>query len=117
MDITGIIQSVLPEQTGEGKNGTWKKQNIIIQTEGQYPKNVCITLWGDKAEKSLLQEGTSVRVHFDLESREFKGNWYTDVKAWKVEPATAKSPGASSAAGCEYNSESEVLQDDGLPPF
>lgn len=89
MDITGTIQSVLPEQTGEGKNGTWKKRNIIIQTEGQYPKSVCISLWGDKADKSLLQEGASVRVHFDLESREFKGNWYTDVKGWKVDPVNS----------------------------
>lgn len=116
MDITGTIRSVLPEQTGEGKNGIWKRQNIIIQTDGQYPKSVCISLWGDKVDKSLLQEGASVRVHFDLESREFKGNWYTDVKGWKVEPATAKLPATSSSASYEYNSESDLHEDD-LPPF
>ena len=29
-------------------------------------------------------EGENVEVSVDLESREYNGRWYTDVKAWKV---------------------------------
>ena len=24
-------------------------------------------------------------AHIDIQSREYNGNWYTDVKAWKIE--------------------------------
>lgn len=75
----------LPEQSGNGKNGVWKKQDIIVETDGQYPKKVCISLWGDKFDKSLLQPGSRLAISFDIESREFNGKWYTDVKAWKIE--------------------------------
>jgi len=106
----------MPEQTGEGKNGTWKKQNIIVDTDGQYPKSVCITFWGDRADRSLFREGASVRVHFDLESREFKGSWYTDVKGWKVESAHGGGVMASPPAESEDDSGSGIPEVD-LPPF
>lgn len=85
MEITGRIIQLLPLQTGQGKNGVWKKQDFVIETDGQYPKKVCISAWGDKISENVLVEGKEVTVSFDIESREFNGRWYTDVKAWKVE--------------------------------
>jgi hypothetical protein len=87
MQISGKLVQLLPVQTGQGKNGTWKKQEIILETEGQYPKKVCIAIWGDKADEKILQVGNSLKIDFDVESREYNGKWYTDVKAWKVELA------------------------------
>ena len=40
--------------------------------------------WGDKIGEFNLQQGENVEVSVDLESREYNGRWYTDVKAWKV---------------------------------
>ena len=34
-----------------------------------------------------INEGESLRVSVDIESREFKEKWYTEVRAWKIEPA------------------------------
>lgn len=85
MEITGRIIQLLPLQTGQGKNGVWKKQDFVIETDGQYPKKVCISAWGDKVSDSVLVVGKEVNVFFDIESREFNGRWYTDVRAWKVE--------------------------------
>jgi hypothetical protein len=34
-----------------------------------------------------LQPGSLLKIDFDVESREFNGRWYTDVKAWKIEVA------------------------------
>jgi Protein of unknown function (DUF3127). len=84
MDISGKILQLLPVQTGQGRNGTWKKQEFILETGDTYPKKVCIAVWGDKVDMSSLQPGDMVDVSFDVESREFNGRWYTDVKAWKV---------------------------------
>lgn len=93
MELTATLVQLLPLQKGVGKNGEWKKQDIIVQTEGQYPKKVCISIWGDKINERVLQVGSQLNISFDVESREFNGRWYTDVKAWKVEPVAAGSGG------------------------
>ena len=87
MQITARLFQVLPLQSGMGKNGEWKKQEVIVETDGQYPKKICISIWGDKINESQLQIGNMLTIDFDIESREYNGRWYTDVKAWKVEMA------------------------------
>ncbi|MBI5371966.1 MAG: DUF3127 domain-containing protein [Sphingobacteriales bacterium] len=87
MQLTAKLIQLLPLQTGNGKNGQWKKQDIIVETGGQYPKKVCVSIWGDKINESLLKTGTLLNISFDVESREYNGRWYTDIKAWKLEPA------------------------------
>jgi hypothetical protein len=94
MDITGKIIQFLQVQTGQGKNGTWKKQEFILETGDTYPKKVCIAVWGDKIDMGSFKAGDMVDVSFDVESREFNGRWYTDVKAWKM---VSKKGGAGGA--------------------
>jgi hypothetical protein len=84
MDISGKIVQFLQAQTGQGKNGPWKKQEFIIETGDTYPKKICIAVWGDKIDLASFKPGDTVDVSFDVESREYNGRWYTDVKAWKV---------------------------------
>lgn len=91
MQLTAKLIQVLPLQSGTGKNGEWRKQDIIVETEGQYPKKVCISMWGDKINESVLQINNLLDISFDVESREYNGRWYTDVRAWKVELAMANS--------------------------
>lgn len=94
MQLTAKLVQVLPLQSGSGRNGEWRKQEVILETDGQYPRKICIAIWGDKINNSQLQTGNMLTVDFDIESREFNGKWYTDVKAWRVEIA-----GANSMAG------------------
>jgi hypothetical protein len=94
MDISGKIIQFLQVQSGQGKNGTWKKQEFILETGDNYPKKVCIAVWGDKIDMGSFKTGDLVDVSFDVESREYNGRWYTDVKAWKMVP---KNGGGSSA--------------------
>jgi hypothetical protein len=86
MQLTAKLVQLLPLQTGTGKNGEWKKQDIIVETEGQYPKKICISVWGDKINAGQLVIGNKLKIDFDIESREYNSRWYTDVKAWKIEP-------------------------------
>lgn len=85
MQITAKLIELLPLQTGTGKNGEWKKQEIIVDTEGQHPKKVCVSVWGDKINMSQLQIGNKLKIDFDVESREYNGKWYTDIKAWRID--------------------------------
>jgi hypothetical protein len=85
MDFTGTVVQINPEAGGVGKSGAaWRKQEIIIEIPGQYPKRVCVTVWGDKIDKFALRQGEQVNVSFDLESREYNGRWYTEVKVYNV---------------------------------
>lgn len=86
MEIKGKIIQTLPEQSGQSKSGsTWRKQDFILETQVEHPKKVCFSVWGEKIDQYKMQGGDIVTVHFDIESREFNGRWYTDIKAWKVD--------------------------------
>lgn len=84
MELTGVVNSILPEQSGQGKKGTWRKQDFVLEVQGTYPKKVCISMWGDKIDQWKIKEGEEVTASIDVESREYNGRWYTEVKAWKV---------------------------------
>ena len=85
MNIKLKITHILPKKSGEGRNGTWQKQEFVGETDGQYPKQMKFDLWGDRTNHLLGKKvGQEVEVHFDAESREWEGKWYTDLRAWKV---------------------------------
>ncbi len=86
MDLSGKIISQLPEVSGNSKSGNaWRKQEYILETGGQYPKKVCISIWGDKIDQFGLKVGEQVNLGIEVESREYNGRWYTEVKAYKVD--------------------------------
>lgn len=89
MQLIGKLVQVLPIQTGTGRNGEWKKQDIIVETDGQYPKKVCVSIWGDRINEQHLVAGNNLKLEFDVESKEFSGRWYTELKAWRIELADA----------------------------
>lgn len=114
MEISGKIIQVLQEQGGTGRNGAWRKQDYILETAGQYPKKVCMTVWGDKIDQFSLKEGQDVTAGIEVESREYNGKWYTDVKAWKVDKQGAgQSPSHNNAP--EVTTFNEESGDDVLP--
>lgn len=108
MELEGKIIQINPLQSGEGRNGTWKKQEFIVETKSQFPKKVCVTVWGDKIDQFGLNENEDVTLSIELESREYNSRWYTDVRAWKVERS----------AGAEYDiHEPEILPPSNEPPL
>jgi hypothetical protein len=133
MEISGKVIKILPLQSGEGKNGRWQKQEFIIEIPGQFPKKLCLSLWGDKVTQNPLTEGQQVSVSFDLESKEFNNRWYTDAKVWKVtsqqnmSAATPPPPGTKNDDAFSSLSDNDIpgndnflskdLTDDGDSPF
>lgn len=101
MEITGKLIQKLPVQSGVSSTGNnWSKAEFVIETIEQYPRKVCANLWGERAKAlDQFQLGSLITVSFDLESREYNGRWYTDVKAWKVEAATPAAAAGAPAPG------------------
>ncbi|MBP2690489.1 MAG: DUF3127 domain-containing protein [Muribaculaceae bacterium] len=96
MEITGKIILALPEQSGVSKAGnSWKKKEYVLETQETYPKKVHFDLFGDKADKYPLSVGQTVRLSFDIESREYNGRWFTSIRGWQAEPVDAAAPTAA----------------------
>ena len=123
MELEGRIARKLNVQTGTSARGAWAKQEFIFEyQEGNYPSQVCMNVWGDDKVKELdkYQVGDKVKISFNLSSREYNGRWYTDVRAWRIEPAgqtpqdvppvTQDDPYAASAGAY-----SAPLEEDDLP--
>ena len=83
MEISGKVIAILPLATGEGKNGTWRSQDFVIETLDQYPKKVCLNCFGDKINL-MPNIGDEINAGFDIESREYNGRWFTSCKVWQL---------------------------------
>lgn len=108
MQLTVKLTQLLPIQTGTGKNGEWKKQDMIVETEGQYPKKICASIWGDKINENQLEIGNELKIDFDIESRDYNGRWYTDIKAWKIEVINTLNPAATNTTNEVFDKEEDL---------
>jgi hypothetical protein len=87
LELVGKLIKVLPEVTGQGKNGPWNKQEFVIETlDSQYPKKVCMTAWGEKTnDLKQFADGDTLKATFSAESREYNDRWYTELRAFRIE--------------------------------
>ena len=91
LSIKGRINQILKAENGVSKAGKeWSKQEFVIETEEQFPRKVCFTLFGDKTNLiDGLSAGEEVEVAFNLESREYNGKWFHNINAWKIDKVSA----------------------------
>lgn len=87
MELTGKIIAVLPERGGISKAGNeWKIQEYVLETMEQYPRKMMFNVFGaDRISQFNIQLGETLTVSFDIDSREYNGRWYNDIRAWKVD--------------------------------
>jgi hypothetical protein len=115
LEIKGKIIEILPEKSGQSANGEWRKQEYILETDTSYPKKICFMAWGDKIGEFNLQQGENVEVSVDLESREYNGRWYTDVKAWKVSKDGMGANNEPTYGNQDSNENKVSLEEDDIP--
>ena len=99
MEIIGKVVAVLELQSGTSKKGSeWKKRDFVIETlDEKFPKKVCFTLFGDRADACPAIDSV-VNVAFDIDAHEYNGKWFNSVNAWKVEPAQSQQNAAPQQA-------------------
>lgn len=121
MELKGKIIKELPLVEGQGKKGSWAKQDYVLQTEGQYPKSICFSVWGDNIDKLNISLGDEVTVSIELESREYNSKYYTEVRAWKAEhhkfagPAKTQASGAKQSQAVGNSGPKDDTDDNSLP--
>ncbi len=93
MEFEGVVYRKLPEVSGTSARGTWKKQDVVFEIPSEFSRKICVTFFGDRAEDAAaLHEGDAATVSVNVESREYNGKWYTDVRAWKIVRKSAADP-------------------------
>ena len=96
MEITGKVVRLGALTEGTSARGPWRKQDLIIETEEQFPKTVCLTCWSNQIDEiQKFAPGQAIKAQIDLSSREFNGKWYTDVRVWRFDPVGATAPAAA----------------------
>jgi hypothetical protein len=88
LEIEGKVLLILPEQSGTSAAGkTWVKQELVIETEDQYPKKVCVTGMGEKIVPVIksLTVGQKVTVHINVESKEYQDRWFSNINVWRID--------------------------------
>ena len=87
MELIGKLFKKLPEITGESARGLWVKMDFVIETQDQFPKQICFSLWGEDkvAVVRNMQLGAEMKVYFSPESKEYKERWYTELKCFKID--------------------------------
>lgn len=99
MEFEGTVVQLLPQAKGVSARGEWVKQEIVFEQTGEFGRKVCVSFWGDKAQDAAgLKPGDKVKVAANVESREYNGRWYTEVRAWKID----RDQTAPAAQGSEY---------------
>lgn len=88
-DLTGTITEIHKIESGEGRNGTWQKQAFLINTGGQYARDVYFSCFGERNMQQLspCKVGDNVKVYFDPKSRESSGKYYTELNVFRIDRA------------------------------
>ena len=114
MEITGKLIIKLEPTKGTSSKGEWTKQDIVIETNDKFPKNICISFMKDVEKIQAVQIGSNLTVHINIESREYNGKYYTNVNGWKFE---VKSQPSESHKSANFVDPEPIENQHDLPPL
>lgn len=107
------------EGVAKSTGNAWRKVTGIFETVEHFPKTIAVTGLNSVCEDILnCQQGKLYIVDFDIESRSWtdpKTNvekWFTDAKAWRVQPAVQ-----ASVPGIQAQPQAVPSFDTPIPPI
>ena len=100
MEFEGIVFKMMPVTSGTSARGEWQRQDVVFEvSDGTYTRKICVTFFNKQEDVAKLREGSTYTVSVNVESREYNGKWYTDIRAWRLQPK--ESVAASAPMGVE----------------
>lgn len=90
MEIIGRIIEVLPVISGVSERGEWTRGGIVVETLTDFPVAIALDL-SDKRLEEFGQKfpnpvGMIVKARFGVSSRKLEDRWFTNARAWEVNP-------------------------------
>ncbi len=98
MEVQGKIKMVGETKTF-GNNG-FRKREVVVTTEEQYPQHILIEFVQDKCDLlNDYSEGQPVKIGVNLRGREWvnpqgETKYFNSVQGWRIENLTNQNPGA-----------------------
>ena len=86
MEFEGVVYKILPATKGTSARGDWQRQEVIFELPQEFSRKICVIFFNKESDVARLREGMICTVSVNIESREYNGKWYTDVRAWRVQP-------------------------------
>ena len=83
IEIEGILKEIGNTEKGTSKKtgNDWEKTDFVIETIGEYPKNICISDFG-KLKVSEVPIGSEISVKVNIESKQYKDRWFTNISGY-----------------------------------
>ena len=93
MEFEGTVYKIMPVTKGTSARGDWQRQDVVFEMQdGPYTRKICVTFFNRPDDVARLKEGATFNVSVNIESREYNGRWYTDIRAWRIQPKQAEAP-------------------------
>ena len=92
MEFEGVVYKIMPATTGTSARGDWQRQEVIFEIPSEFSRKVCVIFFNRPSDVASLKEGKTYTVSINIESREYNGKWYTDVRAWRIVPKEQTPP-------------------------
>jgi len=93
MEIQGVVVSYT-DQSGVSRAGKeYKKAELVIKNNEGYndaEKFIAFSVFGKSMSNFNHAVGDLINVFFDIESREYKGRYYTEAKAYQFRRTSDK---------------------------
>lgn len=81
-------------------SGFTKREFVIEVPDGKYPQMVKFETVRDKIDQlNTLSIGDELKVTFDVRGNEYKGRYYVNLNAWKIESSGGGNGGGGGAPG------------------
>lgn len=97
MDVEGSIKLIFDTQTFDSG---FQKREFVITTKEQYPQDIKFELIKDKVDLvDPYNQGDTIKVHFNLRGNEFKGKYYVNLQAWRLESLSGGASSGQSSGG------------------
>lgn len=86
-EITGTIVAVLPARSGVSNTSgrEWHEQQFVVETDGQYPKKVCLSVKGERAKQFYHRVNERVKCKFSIDAQCYSDKWFNKIECFSVE--------------------------------
>ncbi|MGV9003045.1 DUF3127 domain-containing protein [Flavobacterium sp.] len=97
MEILGKVKVVGAEQQ---VSPTFKKRELVVTTDEQYPQSIMIEFVQDKSDLlNTIAIGENVKVSINLGGREWvnpqgETKYFNSIKGWRIEKLQSEAPAA-----------------------
>lgn len=96
MEVTGKIKMI--DQTKEVGSAGFKKRDVVVTTDEQYPQSILVQFVQDKCDLlNNFQVGDAVKIDINLRGREWinpqgEAVYFNTIQGWRIGKVQAEAP-------------------------